>query len=224
MVDMKSKVKHYDDVYTRYTADARCSVSIDNLSKAQQRVRQVLKSFGISANATRALDIGCGLGNVAEALRLEGAHVTALDASAVVIRRAKQMFPEVDWRCGLFPQDFPQDETFDLIWILDVSTLNTFDVQEMKPFLDSATALLKPGGALVMGWHSDFSGTVKGNWAHWPLRTIRDLRRLVGFAGPRVPQVTFAFLSWIIILVCRMIGKSCPIFFKWTAIARSMTT
>jgi hypothetical protein len=128
------------------------------------------------------------------------------------------MFPSIDWRCGLFPQDFQAGESFDLIWMADLSTLDTFDVEEMKRnVLDPAAALLNPGGALIVGWHSDFSGTAKRYWAHWSMRTIRALRRLVGFAGPRVPQVRFAFLSWLTVLVCKIVGKSSPIFFKWTA-------
>jgi SAM-dependent methyltransferase len=214
-MDMDTEVRHYDDVYTRYNDVSRCRVSIDNLDKARRRVRQTLRSFGISIKGKRVLDIGSGLGYVAEALRLEGAYVTAIDASEVAIRRAAKLFPAVEWRCALFPQQFMSDDKFDLVWILDISTLNTFDIDEMRrDILDDALLLVNPGGALIVGWHSDFSGIIKGDWSHWSMRTIRRLRRELQFAGPRVVQARFAFLSWLVILACRIAGKSCPIFFS----------
>jgi 2-polyprenyl-3-methyl-5-hydroxy-6-metoxy-1,4-benzoquinol methylase len=216
-IDMQSEIEHYDDIYSRHTGAGRCLVSVSNLTKARTRVLQVMKTFGISLKGARVLDIGCGLGYIAEALRLEGATVVGLDASAVAIRRAAGLFPDVTWRQALFPQEFSSNEKFDLVWVLDVSALNTFNVAEMKSnLLDSALESLNPGGRLIVGWHTDLSGRVKRNFSHWPFSTVCQLRRVLSFTGPRVVQVRFGALSWLILLLCKIIGKSCPIYFMRT--------
>src|SRR5262245_48007696 len=213
MVDMSSEIRHYDDIYRQHISGDPCAVSVASLGKARKRVRQVLAAFGIRVHGMRILDIGSGLGYIAEALRLEGASVVGIDASAIAIQRAAEKFPLVDWRHVLFPAGLSADEHFDLVWILDVSTLNTFNVAEMRLHtLDGALDKLHPKGRLLVGWHSDFSGTVRGNWSHWTFQTIDEMRRALGFSHPRVPQARWVSLSWLTMRICKAIGKSFPIF------------
>jgi len=215
MIDIPSEKLHYDALYAMYSQLNRCKVCIDNLPRAQDRVRQVLTAFGIAdqVRAKRVLDVGCGLGYVSEALRLEGAKVVALDMSESAIRWASTTFAQVDFRCAVFPGDFHDEEKFDLIWILDICSLNTFDVNEMNNVISWAESIVEPGGAIVVGWHSDFSGRTVSNWCHWPLETIRALHTELRFSRPRVPQMRFSLPSWLTIRICKVIGKSCPIFF-----------
>jgi 2-polyprenyl-3-methyl-5-hydroxy-6-metoxy-1,4-benzoquinol methylase len=217
MLDLQSEIRHYDSVYGRHTDGAHCPVSVANLEKARKRLNQVCASFGINFKGTRVLDLGCGLGYIAEAMRLEGANVVAIDASAVAIQRASAKFPRIDFRHVLFPEGLSTTEKFDFVWLLDIWPLNTFHVQEMKRnVLDSAARHLKPNGTLIMGWHSNFSGDDSRNWSHWTFQTVEDVQHVLGFSGPRVPQARWRSLSWLTMRACKVAGKSCPIFFVRT--------
>jgi 2-polyprenyl-3-methyl-5-hydroxy-6-metoxy-1,4-benzoquinol methylase len=217
MSDLQSKIRYYDSVYERHTDGAHCAVSIASLQKARIRLKQVCSAFGIDFHGARVLDLGCGLGYIAEAMRLKGADVVAIDASIVGIQRASTKFPNIDFRHVLFPEGLSDTEKFDFVWLLDIWPLNTFQVEEMKRnVLDSAVKHLKPNGTLIMGWHSNFSGDDSRNWSHWTLQTVREIRDELGFSGPRVPQVRWHSLSWLMMRACKAAGKSCPIFFVRT--------
>jgi SAM-dependent methyltransferase len=217
IVDLESDLKHYETLYGQHVPGGpRCPVSIDNLAKARQRVHQVLRAFGLKSRipGARVLDVGCGLGYIAEAFRLEGATAVGIDMSPMAITRARGLFPEVEFRCQAFPRGGGGDEKFDLIWVLDISTLNTFDVAEMQAnVINPALELLALNGTLIIGWHSNFSGQAIRDFCQWSFKTIWELQAQASLSGPRVAQVRYGGLSWMTIGVCRILKKSCPIFF-----------
>jgi len=206
----------YDRIYSEFEPGlSTCDVSCYVLDKARRCVTGVMRAFAISSlEGARVLDVGCGLGYFAEALREQGAQVTAIDTSSAAVQKVQELFPEIDARVASFPEDLLVDERFDLIWACDFSLLNTFDVDHIcHGFVDPALRLLSRNGILVIGWHSDFSGIMGDtHWAHWPLDMIESLKQKGQLIGPRIVTVPAA-ISEAIILLGKILRKSVPIYF-----------
>jgi len=213
----KDERQLYDFIYSQHRAGKTvCRASCHVLEKARRKVDGVIDAFGIdSIKRARVLDVGCGLGYYAEALRERGARVTAVDTSPIAIEMVRAAFPLVDSRVASFPQEVDETQRFDLIWACDFSLLNTFDVDFIsREFVRHCLSRLTENGALVIGWHSNFSGTMGDeNLAHWPWRMIRNMKDQAGLSGPRVVNVPLPFLSHGIIQAGRILKKSIPIFF-----------
>lgn len=63
----------------------------------------------------RILDVGCGTGMLTEKLAENGSIVTGIDASAEMIAKAKEAYPQI----GFFvkdPTNFSFDEPFDAVF------------------------------------------------------------------------------------------------------------
>lgn len=212
----------YDDIYGATDgSDNQCRVSTGSLAKARTRIREVLKGFGLHSNCgeMRVLDIGCGLGFSSEAFRELGASVTGIDLSSIAIDRAKEKFKSVDFRCTAFPDGLTDRNTFDLIYAVDLPIVGVFaTVPIQSEFLQPCLRLLKPGGHIVIGWHTNFSGRLIHGWMHWSFRTIYELRRIFRSSAPLVPQVRFFWSSALACHVCRLLRYSAPVYFLVRAI------
>lgn len=118
----------------------------------------------------RVLDVGCGTGDHAAALRAAGVEVTGVDASADMISRAREKYPDLPVRVA-DARDMPYDAEFDAV--LSNATLHW--VREAPAAASSIARALAPGGRFV----AEFGGA--GNIA-----TIadgaQDLRRDLGLA------------------------------------------
>ena len=153
--------QHYDAVYSQFRIERSvCPVSCHVLGKASRTVEGVMRTFGIpSLKGARVLDVGCGLGYFAEALREKGGEVTAVDTSPVAIEIVNELFPKIDARTVSFPEDFTGYNQFDVIWSCDFPLLNTFDVDFIcQEFIQKCMNIMTPRGALIVGWHSNFGG------------------------------------------------------------------
>ena len=207
----------YDSVYAQYKAETTvCRVSCHDIKKARQNVKGVIRTFDIpSLTGARVLDVGCGLGYFAEALREQGAQVSAVDTSPVAIQIVREFFAKVNAQVASFPEDFDEKRIFDIIWACDFSLLNTFDVEFIySEFIQKSLRLLAEGGSLIVGWHSNFGGTMgNSNWAHWPLEMITRLTEKAGLSGPRVVNIPTNILSNGIIYFSRFLKRSIPIYF-----------
>jgi SAM-dependent methyltransferase len=102
----------------------------------------------------RALDVGCGEGADAVWLARQGWEVTALDVSAVALRRAEQAAAEtgvaVRWvHAGLQEADLPP-ASFDLVSAQYPALLATPDHEAERTLL----SLVAPGGLLLVVHHA----------------------------------------------------------------------
>ena len=191
-----------------------CPNALHDLAKAQRRVTRVLRGFGIETwKNTNVLDVGCGLGYYTKALSATGASVTGLDFSEAAIELARTTFPECHFRQGSWPDDVAAAPQFDLIWMVNFSLMNTFDVGLIKERLVyEAVRRLKPGGYLVVGWNSDFSGRTIGGYSHWPSAMLEQMRESCELSAPFVAEARTRWLSWVMIQAASVAKRSIPIF------------
>ena len=94
-----SRIKYHNDVKPRYRV-----VALDKILKKR--------------NFQNILDVGCGLGFTASALKnvYKSANVTGIDISKDAIEFAKKKFPECDFYCNAIdPNDTKQHLPYDLI-------------------------------------------------------------------------------------------------------------
>jgi 2-polyprenyl-6-hydroxyphenyl methylase/3-demethylubiquinone-9 3-methyltransferase len=96
------------------------------------------------------LDLGCGGGLVSAPLARMGANVAAIDASAEAIgaarAHAEQAGLDIDFRCATAEDLVESGTQFDLITALEIIE----HVVDLGAFLGAASALLKPGGLLIL--------------------------------------------------------------------------
>lgn len=97
-----------------------------------------------------ALDLGCGGGLVSAPLARMGAELTAIDASAEAIGAARAYAEEagltIDFQCTSAEALLDTGARFDLVTALEIVE----HVADVKAFLAAASALVKPGGVLVL--------------------------------------------------------------------------
>lgn len=99
----------------------------------------------------RALDVGCGLGDNAEAMAARGARVTAFDLSARAIDWAHRRFPgsSVDYRAAdLFHLPAEWRGAFDLVH--ECYTLQALPPELIPQAANALALMLAPGGRLLV--------------------------------------------------------------------------
>jgi SAM-dependent methyltransferase len=192
-----------------------CSKSLHDLTRASRRVAGAMRGLGIQTplRGAAVLDVGCGLGYYTKVLAAAGAHALGLDFSEEAIALARTTFPECEFQRGSWPEDVEPKPQFDVIWTVNFSLVNTFDVQFIdQQLVSKALARLKPNGYLIIGWNTDFSGRKIGNYSQWSMQTIRELRQSCGFTAPVVAEIGGPWLSWPAIRAAYLSGRSIPIF------------
>ncbi|MEM9330235.1 MAG: class I SAM-dependent methyltransferase [Pseudomonadota bacterium] len=137
----------FENVYQRADGDPAAIPWAD--LKAKHKLEEWL-----SANAPHrgcAIDVGCGLGDNAQALMDAGYQTTGFDFSAEAIQWALSRFPNSPVTftvADLF--DVPKDwiERFDLVH--ECYTLQSIPPETLEKSIPSVVSLVRPGGTLLV--------------------------------------------------------------------------
>jgi SAM-dependent methyltransferase len=103
------------------------------------------------AAGKRAIVVGCGLGDDAQALREAGYEVSAFDVAPTAIAWARRRFPDEPWR--FFVADLlalPNDvlDTFDLVF--EAYTVQALPASVREQAIDGVASLVAPGGTVLI--------------------------------------------------------------------------
>lgn len=110
-------IGRFEDMY-RYSADVPWHQDRTAFSILSDHTVSILKRRA----ATSLLDVGCGLGYMAERLRLELPalqRVVGIDVSATAVAKARALFPHIEFFAGTLA-DFPRRERYDVVVSKDV--------------------------------------------------------------------------------------------------------
>ena len=124
------------------------------------------------------LDIGCGLGDNAEAFAKQGGHVTAFDLSETAIAWAKRRFPDTDVTysaADLFAAPAEWASAFDLVH--ECYTVQALRGLDRARAFEKIAGFVRPGGHLLVITRSRAPSADVGG-PPWPL----DRDELDGFA------------------------------------------
>lgn len=136
---------------------------------------------------TRAITIGCGLGDDAEALTRNGYRVTAFDISPSAIAMCRQRYPDstVDYRVAdLF--DHPEEwrRRFDLVY--ECNTIQILVGSSRVRALEAISDLAAPGGEIIVSCRSRDAGQMLDTF---PLALDRD--EIGGFRQAGLSETRF---------------------------------
>ena len=207
--------RYYEERYAAHMENREvCTNAIHDIEKARSRVAAVVSAHAVgNLKGKNVLDVGSGLGYYTKALALAGANVLGLDFSEAATASAQVSFPGCRFQCGSWPDDVQEDAGYDLIWMVNFSLANTFDVARIdESLIAAAMSRLAPGGALILGWTTDFSGRVIEGYSHWPMAMLRELERRCNLSAPLVPIPAARLLSPLLIRYATARQRSIPIF------------
>ncbi len=115
-----------------------------------ERLMKRLDEFGVTDQRSAALDFGCGVGRLTNALADHYEHVDGVDISAVMVRRAAEMAPNRD-RCTFQVNVAPDlsifpDDHFDLVHCNIV--LQHVGPELTRSYIAEFARIVRPGGVV----------------------------------------------------------------------------
>ncbi|UCF18594.1 MAG: class I SAM-dependent methyltransferase [Gemmatimonadota bacterium] len=139
---------YYADLVREYPSKIRQLVP-----KYDEMVRCIIELLQL-IRPERLLDVGAGIGNVADLAlqKIRGCTVTAIEASEEMVVEARRLLSAYGARATVIHQDF-MDFTSDAPYDAVISNLviHNLPLQIKRESLLKLHALLKPGGAFVWG-------------------------------------------------------------------------
>lgn len=155
----------------------------------QRLVEPVLERFEFAPRGKRALELGCGAGRMTSAFVRRFDHVTAVDISAEMLDRAKQLLPDVEnvtWKHSN-GVDLRETEDASIDFVFTYLVLQHLPEEELvRNYIREMLRVLKPSGMCLfqfngmekpnMNWKGRLAwGAVDGLW----LIRLSGLGRLV---------------------------------------------
>lgn len=159
---------------------------------------------GRPGDGMRALVVGCGLGEDAEAARRAGYRVTAFDLSSTAIDWCRRIWPdsEVEYRAAdLFDAPSEWEEAFDLV--VEVYTLQALPPDVREQATAAIARFVKPSGRLLVVTRGRTSDEPAPEDPPWPLTredlavfASHGLAELAFETPPRAPDELLPFDAW----------------------------
>ncbi len=125
------------------------------------------------------LDLGCGPGNYANAMRAAGFAVTATDASATMVEMARQ-YAGIDVRQSFF-EDLDETAAYDGIWA-NFSLLHA-PKADFSGHMQRIAKALKPGGLFHIGMKTgegEYRDSMGRFYSYYSANELRDSLQQVG--------------------------------------------
>lgn len=121
------------------------------LLQPNPHLQQWLNQNDAKVSSQKAVVVGCGLGDDAEALQHQGYEVTAFDISPTAINWCRQRFPDssVNYQTAdVFNLPSHWQQKFDLVW--ECRTIQALPVNVREKVISSIVSLVNPDGKLLM--------------------------------------------------------------------------
>jgi SAM-dependent methyltransferase len=113
------------------------------------------------SGAKHVLDVGCGEGRFCRMLATRGLSTAGIDPAESLIRQARRLHPDGDYRTAQAEQLPFEDETFDLV----VAYLSLIDIRDVRQAIDEMNRVLRPGGhLLIANLNSFYSASNPNGW------------------------------------------------------------
>ena len=133
-----------------------------------------------AGSRARVLDLGCGAGEFATALRDAGAQPVGVDVAREPLRRAAERDGALDLRLWPAGEPLPaEDAGFDVAWAGEVLE----HVADLAPWLSEVRRALRPGGELLVSTPHHGPGRLLG--------LALSRRRFAAHFEPRSDHVRF---------------------------------
>ncbi|MDB6171247.1 MAG: methyltransferase [Chthoniobacteraceae bacterium] len=114
-----------------------------NQPHLKRRVKDIL---AFKQPPGRALDIGCGKGEVAILLEQAGFKSAGIDMKERLIKQLQDQYPQVEWRVALTTDLAGKAERFDLLTMYHVLE----HIPQPRKVLETVKALANPGALIVI--------------------------------------------------------------------------
>lgn len=141
--DCRTTYDHVADEYVRRIFEELQHKPLD---------RQLLDRFATSVREVGpACDMGCGPGHVARYLHELGVQVCGVDLSPEMVKRARQLTPEVEFREGdMMALDAPDATWAGITAFYSIIHIARGDIVRT---LEELRRVLRPGGLLLLAFH-----------------------------------------------------------------------
>jgi 2-polyprenyl-3-methyl-5-hydroxy-6-metoxy-1,4-benzoquinol methylase len=136
-----------DELANLYRDEA--GITADFYPKADSRFRRAfIKAIKFAGyiRGRDVIDVGCGGGFVAEAMRRVGGRATGLDISGRAIAYARRRFPSCEFACGVLEEFQETGRSFDFVYCSEVIE----HVADADAFAAALARICRPGGRLFV--------------------------------------------------------------------------
>ena len=167
---MPSPIDPTTETILTYEGIAEYYATIEDDPALRASIRQLL---GRPDKNRRILELGCGPGIDANALKLAGHDVVAIDLCEAFINRGRLRFPEVEFQ--MMDLRNPEFESASFDGILSMASLVHVLPEDLPTVIENYRKLIRPGGRLVV-WNSDSTMVDYYDVPDWGNASSRYLR------------------------------------------------
>ncbi len=138
--------KSYDAVAGEY-----CRRFADELEHKPADCRLLEQFAGALAGEGPCVDLGCGPGHVTHYLHERGLDISGVDLSSAMIKEAKRLHPDIEFRRGDF-RDLKAPDNYYAAAVAFYSLIHLPPTELLQALLEIRRVIV-PGGALLLAFH-----------------------------------------------------------------------